>query len=132
MPKTVLGILVMVLIGTSIITTACKRGEDKTPQQTTTKEEPAAELSQRMIERRAVEAVIWGMPAVNYDRMYEAAVAAGSGNNQIVYWSRPISWKNQTLTPNPNTIYLMPFIDTKNVGPMVMEIPPAEGGAIVG
>ena len=132
MPKTVLGILLMVLIGTSIITTACKRGEDKTPQQTTTKEEPAAELSQRMIERRAVEAVIWGMPAVNYDRMYEAAVAAGSGNNQIVYWSRPISWKNQTLTPNPNTIYLMPFIDTRDVGPMVMEIPPAEGGAIVG
>jgi len=99
-PKTVLGILVMVLIGTSIITTACKRGEDKTPQQTTTKEEPAAELSQRMIERRAVEAVIWGMPAVNYDRMYEAAVAAGSGNNQIVYWSQT---RHLRLTQTPST-----------------------------
>jgi hypothetical protein len=92
----------------------------------------ATTLSERMVERRAVEAVIWGMPAVNYDRMYEAAVTAGSGNNQIVYWSRPVSWLNQTLTPNPNTIYLMPFIDTRSVGPMVMEIPPAEGGAIVG
>jgi hypothetical protein len=50
----------------------------------------------------------------------------------MVYWSRPISWLNQTLTPNPNTIYLMPFIDTTSVGPMVMEIPPGEGGAIVG
>ena len=72
------------------------------------------------------------MPAVNYDRMFEAARAAGAGPNQIVYWSRPISWLNQTLTPNPNTIYLMPFIDTTSVGPMVLEIPPAEGGAIVG
>ena len=92
----------------------------------------AADVSQRAIERRAVEAVIWGMPAVNYDRMYEAGRAAGAEPNQIVYWSRPISWLNQTLTPNPNTIYLMPFIDTTDVGPMVLEIPPAEGGAIVG
>ena len=37
-------------------------------------------------------------------------------------------WKNQTLTPNPDTIYLMPFFNTKDVGPMVLEIPPAEGG----
>ena len=92
----------------------------------------SAELSHRTIERRAVETVIWGMPAVNYDRMFEAGLAAGAGPNQIVYWSRPISWLNQTLTPNPNTIYLMPFIDTKSAGPMVMEIPPAKGGAIVG
>lgn len=92
----------------------------------------ASELSQRMTERRAIEAVIWGMPAVNYDRMFQAARAAGAGPNQIVYWSRPFGWKNQTLTPNPNTIYLMPFIDTTKVGPMVLEIPPAEGGAIVG
>ncbi len=68
----------------------------------------AAELTRRMIERRAIEAVIWGMPAVNYDRMFEAGRAASAGPNQIVYWSRPISWMNQTLTPNPNTIYLMP------------------------
>ena len=91
-----------------------------------------SKLSQRAIERRAVEAVIWGMPAVNYDRMFEAARAASASPNQIVYWSRPINWMNQTLTPNPNAIYVMPFIDTTSVGPMVMEIPPATGGAIVG
>src|SRR3712207_8614443 len=41
-------------------------------------------------------------------------------------------WKNQTLTPNPSTIYLMPFISTKGAGPMVLEIPPASGGEITG
>jgi hypothetical protein len=41
---------------------------------------------------------------------------AGEGSNKIVYWSRVIDWKNQTLTPNPDTIYAMPFINTKDVG----------------
>ena len=34
----------------------------------------AADLEQRTIHRRAVEAVIWGMPAVNYDLMFQAMV----------------------------------------------------------
>jgi hypothetical protein len=31
----------------------------------------ADDLARRAIERRAVEAVIWGMPAVNYDLMLQ-------------------------------------------------------------
>jgi hypothetical protein len=68
------------------------------------------DLARRAIERRAVEAVIWGMPAVNYDLMYQAMVRETKGTfNQIVYWSRLPDWKNQTLTPNPDTIYFKPF-----------------------
>jgi len=91
-------------------------------------------LAQRTIERRAIEAVIWGMPAVNFDRMYQAMVhdANGDGSNKVVFWSRPLSWKNQALTPNPDTIYLMPFLNTKDVGPVVLEIPPADNGSITG
>ncbi|MGB6660442.1 MAG: DUF1254 domain-containing protein [Xanthobacteraceae bacterium] len=90
-------------------------------------------LARRTIERRAVEAVIWGMPAVNYDLMLQAAIGAKGKTNQVVYWSRLPDWKNQTLTPNPDVIYLMPLFDTKDVGPMVMEIPPAgSAGSITG
>ena len=92
----------------------------------------AKDLASRAIERRAVEAVIWGMPAVNYELMYQAAVRAKASFNQIVYWSRLPDWKNQTLTPNPDAIYLMPFINTKDAGPMVLEIPPADEGVING
>jgi hypothetical protein len=84
------------------------------------------------VRSRAVEAVIWGMPAVNFDLMLQAALKAGAKENQIVFWSRIPNWKNQTLTPNPSTIYLMPFINTKDAGPMVLEIPPASGGEITG
>jgi hypothetical protein len=87
----------------------------------------AKELARRALERRAVEALIWGMPAVNYDLMYQAAVRETKGDfNQVIYWSRLPDWKIQTLTPNPDSIYLMPFINTKDVGPMVLEIPPAD------
>ena len=66
--------------------------------------ETSADNSRRNIERRAVEAVIWGMPAVNYDLMYQEMLKLGGRPNQIVYWSRLPDWKNQTLTPNPDVI----------------------------
>ncbi|RJG08355.1 DUF1254 domain-containing protein [Massilia cavernae] len=91
----------------------------------------AEQLAERAVQRRAVEAVIWGMPAVNFERMVDGLVHAKGEWNQVVYWSRLPDWKNQTLTPNPDVIYLMPFYDTRN-GPVVLEIPPAEGGSITG
>ena len=36
----------------------------------------ANDLTRRTIERRAIEAVNWGMPAVNYDRMVQAMLGA--------------------------------------------------------
>lgn len=93
----------------------------------------SAELAERALYRRAVEAVIWGMPMVNFDLMVQAMVNQVNGEfNQIVYWSRLSDWKNQTLTPNPDSIYLMPFFNTRDVGPVVLEIPPAQDGTIVG
>ena len=86
----------------------------------------ADDLARRTIERRAVEAVIWGMPAVNYDLMLQEMLTKTPGKvNQIIYWGRPLDWHNQTLTPNPDTLYLMSFINTKELGPIVIEIPPA-------
>jgi hypothetical protein len=90
------------------------------------------ELAERALHRRAVEAVIWGMPAVNCNLMFQAMEKAGSSFNQIVYWAGLPDWKNQTLTPNPDVIYLMPFFNTKDAGPMVLEIPPADEGSITG
>jgi hypothetical protein len=92
----------------------------------------ADEIARRIIERRAVEAVVWGIPAVNYDLMLQETLKLGGKANQIVYWSRLPDWKNQTLTPNPDAIYLMPFINTKDVGPVVIQIPPADEGSITG
>ena len=48
------------------------------------------DLIRRTIERRAVEAIIWGMPAVNAELMFGAMNDAGADFNQVVYWSRPV------------------------------------------
>lgn len=74
----------------------------------------------------AFNAVTWGMPAVNFELLYQSMARAKGQWNQIVYWSDLPSWKNQTLTPNPDVIYLFPIYNTTD-GPVVMEIPPADG-----
>lgn len=91
----------------------------------------ATDLERRAAERRAIEAVIWSVPAVNFELMYDALLKAGGDWNQVVYWSGLPDWKNQTLTPNPDVIYLIPFYDTRK-GPVVLEVPPAVGGSITG
>jgi hypothetical protein len=91
------------------------------------------DLQRQVLLHRAIQAVVWGMPAVNRDLMREAMLRETEArDNQMLYWSKLLDWKNQTLTPNTDVIYLTPHFDTKEVGPVVMEIPPAEGGTIVG
>src|SRR4051794_20504943 len=82
---------------------------------------------ERLVRSRAVEAAIWGMPAVNYDLMLQEMLTKTPGKvNQVIYWGRPLDWRNQTLTPNPDTLYFMAFMDTRDVGPIVIEVPPAD------
>jgi hypothetical protein len=58
-------------------------------------------VQKRTIERRAVEAVKWGMSAVNYDLMLQEMLTKTAGKvNQVISWGRPLDWHNQTLTPN--------------------------------
>ena len=47
----------------------------------------ADDFTRRTIERRAIEATIWGIPIVNYDLMFQAVARLGGAMNQIVYWS---------------------------------------------
>jgi hypothetical protein len=125
---TILGL--SLLVGLS----ACQEKQPE-PNPKTMSSFTSAELADRTLQRRAVEAIIWGTPAVNFDMMYQAMVRnakAGEGSNKIVYWSRLFDWKNQTLTPNPDSIYFMPFFNTKDVGPVVLEIPAVDGGSITG
>ncbi len=91
-----------------------------------------ANIREQLIYSRGIEAVNWGMPIVNFDLMFQAAKNIGASYNQIVYWSNLPDWRNQTLTPNPDVIYLMPFFNTKDVGPVVLELPPADDGELVG
>ncbi|MFD1603347.1 DUF1254 domain-containing protein [Flavobacterium artemisiae] len=87
-----------------------------------------ANLDEQVLYNRAFETVVWGIPAVNFELLNESLTKAKGSFNQIIYWSGLINSKNQTLTPNPDVIYVNPLYDTRK-GPVVLEIPPAEGSS---
>jgi hypothetical protein len=90
------------------------------------------ELHSRMVERRAVEAAIWGMPIVSFDAMREAGVRdAGAKYNDIIYWSQPADWKFQFTTPNASTRYVYFNFNLKD-GPVVIDVPPTVGAGLFG
>jgi len=89
-----------------------------------------AELNRRTVERRAVDAVIWGVPIVSYDAMRQAYFRdAKAGYNDIIWWPKNSGWKNQSLTVNTSVRYIYVFCNTKRDGPIVVDLPPAVPGA---
>ena len=68
-------------------------------------------------ERRAVEAVIWGMPAVNADLMLpgNALEDEGQGKRDRLLVKAGVNWKNQTLRRRTRTsIYFASFWNVKD------------------
>jgi hypothetical protein len=91
------------------------------------------DVAWRFQQGRAVQAVIWGMPAVNMDVLRRAVTTATPAKvNEPVLWSRPIDAMAQVLTPDPHVVTGMVFVNTKDAGPVVIEVPGGEGGVAVG
>jgi len=62
----------------------------------------SAELNRRTVERRAVDAVIWGLPLVGEDSVKQAAFRDGKANyNDIVWWPRVVA--GRTSRPRPTS-----------------------------
>ena len=90
-------------------------------------------MALRTIERRAIEAAIWGMPIVSVDAMRQAYFRdAGAQYNDVVFFSRPSDWKFLVTTPNASTRYVYINFNTQVEGPVVVEIPAAVGAGLFG
>jgi hypothetical protein len=85
----------------------------------------SGDLQSQLVYPRAVEATIWGMPAVSM-----AAVRAslprdlGATYGDIVYFSNVMQPRHEFLTANNQTPYVFTFLNLKD-GPVVLEVPPA-------
>jgi len=85
----------------------------------------AQDADEKMLHRRAVEAVIWAMPAVSMRAAINATKRDLGGDwNDVVYFSKPMVSRHGFLTANNQTPYVISSINTKD-GPIVVEAPPA-------
>jgi hypothetical protein len=80
--------------------------------------------SQRMLHHRAIEAVVWAMPLMNFKFYRDALIDVGVGPNNVGYFSKVQDWKFQTATPNNTTPYILAHWNIKD-GPIIVEIPAA-------
>ena len=80
--------------------------------------------SQRMTHYRAIDAVVWAMPLMNFKFYRDALADAGVGPNNVGYYSKVQDWRFQTATPNNTTPYILAHWTIKD-GPIVVEIPAA-------
>ncbi|MBR1267688.1 DUF1254 domain-containing protein [Bradyrhizobium sp. AUGA SZCCT0222] len=88
------------------------------------------ELARRTLERRAVDAAIWGMPMIGLDALRQAYYRDGKAKNgDIIWWPKGSTWKNQSLTPNTSLRYLYVFVNTNDDGPVVLDLPPEANGS---
>jgi hypothetical protein len=84
-------------------------------------------LEERVLHHRAIEAVVWAMPLLNFKGYRDGLAAVGVGYNDVSYNSKVQNWKFQTATPNDTTPYVC-FYWTVKDGPVVVEIPPSADG----
>ena len=89
-------------------------------------------LHDRMRHHRSIDAVIWAMPMLNFQKYRDAHFALGAGFNDVTYNSKVQDWKYQTATPNNTTPYIDFFWNIQD-GPVVIDIPASvEGIGIFG
>ncbi|MEJ1972507.1 MAG: DUF1214 domain-containing protein [Lacunisphaera sp.] len=94
------------------------------------KEFTSTELNERTLQRRAVEATIWGMPAVSLAAMRESLKRDLDANfGDIVYFSQVAEPRHELLTANNQTPYVLTVLDLRQ-GAMVLEVPPASAKTV--
>jgi hypothetical protein len=108
-----------VLMAAGIVLTAQAQGKDFNLQK--------ADLHDRMTYHRAIDAIVWAMPLLNFKTFRDGHKAIGVGYKVIAYHSKIQDWRFQTATPNNTTPYVIFFWNIKD-GPIVIEIPPSADG----
>lgn len=90
-----------------------------------------ANLVQDYLDRsRGVDAFLKGIPGNSIQELRRGPEALGvNANGKVAIFDKLMDSKALFLTANTSTLYILPFIDTKVDGPVVIEVPPMMLGA---
>lgn len=96
---------------------------------------PSAEavdiLYDEMLFHRATQVVLWSLPAMTLWAMKEGSEAQfGEGSNVFPIWKDRLTAETLVSTPNSDVIYGMGYLDLKQDGPTVIEVPPKLQGIL--
>jgi hypothetical protein len=81
--------------------------------------------------QRAVQTYLWALPALNMYGMKEGSEKIfGKGYNVLPIFKQRLNAKTLITTPNSDVIYALGYLDLKEDGPIVIEVPPGLQGII--
>jgi len=93
--------------------------------------ESLAKLKDELVFQRGLQSYIWALPALNMYAMKEGSEKVfGKGYNVLPIWKDRLNAKTLVTTPNSDVIYAMGYLDLKQDGPMVIEVPPGLQGIL--
>ena len=81
--------------------------------------------------QRAVQTYLWALPSLNMYGMKEGSEKVfGKGYNILPIFKKRLNAKTLITTPNSDVIYALGYLDLKEDGPMVIEVPPGLQGIL--
>jgi len=81
--------------------------------------------------QRGVQTYLWAVPALNMYAMKEGSEKIfGRGYNVLPVWKQRLNAKTLITTPNSDVIYALGYLDLKEDGPVVIEVPPGLQGIL--
>jgi hypothetical protein len=86
--------------------------------------ETIATLNDELVFQRAVQSYLWALPVLNMYGMF------GKGYNVLPIWKDRLNAKTLITTPNSDVIYALGYLDLKDDGPIVIEVPPGLQGIL--
>jgi hypothetical protein len=93
--------------------------------------EAVAALKDEQIFERAVQTYTWMLPALNMYGMKEGSEKIfGKGYNVLPIFKDRLNAKTLITTPNSDVIYALGYLDLKEDGPLVIEVPPGLQGIL--
>jgi hypothetical protein len=90
-----------------------------------------AALKDELVFERAVQSYLWALPALNMYGMKEGSEKVfGKGYNVLPIFKDRLNAKTLITTPNSDVIYALGYLDLKEDGPIVIEVPPGLQGIL--
>jgi hypothetical protein len=93
--------------------------------------ETIAALKDEMTFQRATQAYLWALPVLSMYGMKEGSEKVfGKGYNVLPIFKERLNAKTLITTPNSDVIYALGYLDLKDDGPLVIDVPPGMQGIL--